>query len=416
MGSKIRHPLIHTLRTLKGNPRACVYTEPLWGIPHTLYTPYMALYMRALGMSDAQVGLIATITTLIQVVFALLSGPITDKLGRKKATLIFDIISWSIPAVIWAVAQNFYFFLAAGAINAIFRITYTSWTCLLVEDADHEKMTHIWTWIFIAGLISGLFAPIAGLLVGKFSLVPTIRVLFWITFVMMTAKFIILYFMSTETENGKLRMMETKDKSILHLLGGYFSVITKMFKNKKTVIALSLKICFMAYLIIKTNYWGIHATERLGLPESMVAISPFILSGIMLAFYFFITPKISPTAYKRPLMTGLILILISQIVLIFAPVGSLVILIISILLDACGLSLTNPTIESLVVISIDKVERARIMSVMDMTAMAFIAPFGWIAGLLSEINKAYPFVLAFFVLMIGLLLLIYSNKKGLIET
>ena len=28
-----QHPLISTLVNLEGNPRACVYTEPLWGIP-----------------------------------------------------------------------------------------------------------------------------------------------------------------------------------------------------------------------------------------------------------------------------------------------------------------------------------------------------------------------------------------------
>ena len=31
-----RHPLVKTLLELEGNPRICVYLEPLWGIPYNL--------------------------------------------------------------------------------------------------------------------------------------------------------------------------------------------------------------------------------------------------------------------------------------------------------------------------------------------------------------------------------------------
>ena len=50
------HVLITTLKNLTGNPRGCVYTEPLWGIPFNLYAPYASVYMVALGLSDAQIG------------------------------------------------------------------------------------------------------------------------------------------------------------------------------------------------------------------------------------------------------------------------------------------------------------------------------------------------------------------------
>ena len=36
MARTMSHSLITSLRTLKGNPRGCVYTEPLWGIPFNL--------------------------------------------------------------------------------------------------------------------------------------------------------------------------------------------------------------------------------------------------------------------------------------------------------------------------------------------------------------------------------------------
>jgi MFS family permease len=119
--------LISTLKNLRGNPRAAVYTEPLWGIPYNLYAPYASLYMLALGVKDSQIGMLASIGLALQVVFALLSGAITDKFGRKRTTLVSDLISWSIPMLILAVSQNFYYFLASTIINSIWRVSATSW-------------------------------------------------------------------------------------------------------------------------------------------------------------------------------------------------------------------------------------------------------------------------------------------------
>ena len=50
-----------TLRGLRGNTRLCVLTEPMFGIPHYLYLPYVSLYMSELGVSDARIGMIVSV-------------------------------------------------------------------------------------------------------------------------------------------------------------------------------------------------------------------------------------------------------------------------------------------------------------------------------------------------------------------
>lgn len=44
-----KNPMMDTLLSLRGNQRACLYTEPLWGIPYNLYMPFVSVYMAALG-------------------------------------------------------------------------------------------------------------------------------------------------------------------------------------------------------------------------------------------------------------------------------------------------------------------------------------------------------------------------------
>ena len=93
----MRNKLMDTLVNLRGNARACIYTEPLWGLPVNLYMPLAAKYMEALGLDVFQIGVVATTYLLSQMFFSFISGAVTDKLGRRWTTTIFDSLAWLIP-------------------------------------------------------------------------------------------------------------------------------------------------------------------------------------------------------------------------------------------------------------------------------------------------------------------------------
>lgn len=195
--SKTGNNLFHTLMELRGNPRACLFTEPLWGLSMNLCLPYMSVYMLAFGLNDVQVGIISSVYMFSQMIFSFLAGAIVDKMGRRKSTAVFDFLSWSVPCLIWAVSQGFWFFVVAALFNGLMKVTTISWDCLLVEDAPKDKITHIYSWVMIAGNMSALFAPIASILVSKLTLIPAVRILFINAFIVMTAKLIILHIFST---------------------------------------------------------------------------------------------------------------------------------------------------------------------------------------------------------------------------
>ena len=86
----------------------------MWGVPFNLYAPYASLYMLELGATDTQVGLITSLGLAGQMLFAVASGHITDRLGRRRTSLFFDLVSWSIPTLIWAFAQDVTWFVVAA--------------------------------------------------------------------------------------------------------------------------------------------------------------------------------------------------------------------------------------------------------------------------------------------------------------
>ncbi len=391
-----------------------MYTEPLWGIPSSLYLPFASLYMIALGCSDAQIGLITTLGMVSQIFFALLSGAVTDKLGRRLTTLIFDVISWSVPTLVWALAQNAYFFAAAAVINGVMKITQNSWTCLLVEDAEKDKLVAIWSWITIAIIVSGLVAPLSGLLVEGIGLVPAVRILYLFAFVSMTLKFFILYRYSTETAVGEIRLRETRGVPLLRLMRGYTGSFRAIRENPYTLNAFFISFALVVYETIRNVFWSIAVVKQIGLPEATIGIFPFIKSGIMLAFYFLVVPRLSHLNFKRPFLAGFAMLIASNIFLILSPAGSYLMVGLETFFEACAFALIGPFKETLLVDAIDPKDRAGIFGLFNLATIVLASPFGWIAGLLSERSRLLPFYLltAFSVAGLALAFNIARHKKS----
>jgi DHA1 family tetracycline resistance protein-like MFS transporter len=405
------HSLITSLRSLRGNPRGCVYCEPLWGIPYNLYAPYVSVYMVALGLGDRQIGLISSISWGFQIVLALLSGVVTDKLGRRRTTLIFDILSWSIPALISAVAQDFWYFLAAGIINSVWRVTHNSWTCLLVEDADPDQLVDIYTWIYIANLLVGFVAPLAGLLINEFSLVPTMRGLYVFAALMFTVKAIATYRMTEETAQGQVRLDETRDQNVFHVLGGYRGVFREVLRTPQTLYTAGIMLVISICSTINSNFWGIIVTEKLRIPAANISLFPFIKSAIMLAFYFVVMPRLNKMHFKVPMVVGFLGFVTSQLVLITTPELGYPSLVLSVFLEACSFAAVSPLLDRLTVLTISARERARIQSILYVGIILLTSPFGWIAGTLSETRKDLPFILNMGLFAVGAVLAYVAGSQ-----
>jgi MFS family permease len=395
------HSLITTLKSLTGNPRGCVYTEPLWGIPFNLYAPYVSIYMVALGLSDKQIGTIVSISWSFQIVLALISGVVTDKLGRRRTTLIFDILAWSVPALVSAIAQNFWYFVVAGIINSVWQITHNSWTCLLVEDAEQDQLVDIYTWIHIANQLVGFAAPLAGLLIGIFSLVPTVRGLYVFAAIMFTVKAVITYLMTEETRQGKIRMHETRHQSLISVFREYGGVLQDLLRTPQTLYTAGLMLIISISNVITGSFWGIIVTERLHIPAQNLAMFPFIKSAVMLFFFFMVMPRFNKMHFKLPLVIGFFGFVVSQLILITAPDKGYAFLIVSVFLEACCFATINPLMDQMIALTIDAKERARIQSILYVGIILITSPFGWIAGNLSGIDKILPFILNITLFSIG---------------
>ncbi len=402
----LKHKLLRTLIDLRGNPRACVYTEPMWGLSMNLCLPYATVYMLTFGMGDVQVGIVTSIYMFSQMICAFLSGAIVDKMGRRKSTAIFDFLAWSLPCLIWAFSQGFWFFVIAALLNGMMKITQVSWDCLLVEDAPKDKITHIYSWVIISGNLSALFAPISSILVAKLTLAPAIRILYINAFIIMTAKILILYKLSTETRTGKIRREATHNLSWGEMLFGYKSAMRKILSSKGTIFAIIISILVEIAAMIGMTFWQIIASRRIGIPDTLLPIFPMAKSIISIVLFFAVISHIKQTKLKWPMYGGFISSIIGCLLLISITgtgVWGYVLLSASLIFEALGVAVLGTLRESLVAIHVDPVERSGIMALLQTTVMLVSVPFGYIGGLLSDIARILPFVLSIVLFLLGIL-------------
>lgn len=392
MTKRIReHPLVDVLVRNKGNPRTLVLIEPLWGIPYNLIAPFATLYMYTQGITDVQIGLITSIAMVVQVLCSFFGGILTDKMGRKYTTMMGDFFGWAVACLIWAVSQNFWLFLLAAILNSFEQINQTAWYCLLIEDADKRDLVNLYAWVSIGGLIAVFFAPLSGLFINANSVVPVLRVLYTIFSLTMVAKSLITFRFCQETRQGKIRRAETKNVSVAHMLAEYKHLIPQVLRNGGVMKAVAVSVILYIANIVSTNCFSLYVTQRLGISDEFLAVFPIFNAAVTLVFLVGVQHRLSGVRFRLPMWAGLGLQAGAALLLILTPLGNLGCVLIYVLMIAVAGALVNPRKEALIQLNIDPQERARINALIMASTIAFSAPFGYLTGWLSSIDRRLPF-------------------------
>ncbi len=378
--------------------------EPLWGIPYNLIAPFATLYMYTQGITDVQIGLILSVAMVVQVFFSFFGGILTDKLGRKWTTMLGDFFGWCVACVIWAASDNIWLFLLAVIFNSFEQINQTAWFCLLIEDAEPKDLVGIYTWVNIGGLIAIFFAPLSGLFISSHSVVPVLRVLYLVFAANMLIKGVITYRHCDETHQGKLRIAETKDISVLKMLQEYRHLVPAVLKNREIVKVVSVSVMLYIANIVSVNFFSLYVTQRLGIAESYLAFFPILNAAVMLTFMVGVQHRMDAVKFRIPLWIGLVLLATGSLLLILAPIGSIVMIVLYVFVVAVALALIAPRKDALIQLNIEPKQRARINSLIMATTIAFSSPFGYLAGWLSSMDRRLPFVFNFILFIVAIVI------------
>jgi DHA1 family tetracycline resistance protein-like MFS transporter len=390
------------LRGFSGNSRAIIVTEPVWAIPYNLVQTYAPVYMLALGCTPVQVGLVGSAALAAQLAFSLASGWLTDRLGRKRATLLFDTISWSGAMLIWAIARGFPWFLAAAIVNSAVRVVQTSWTCLAIEDTPIEQRVHFYTWISVAGVLAGFAAPLSGVLVGRFSLVPAMRGLYLFGCAVMTSMFFYRNRLVAETRMGVERMRESRREHPRHELAQHLGAAAAAARRPVFVAAAVASILASILSIVRNTFQSILLTRGLSFPEAAIAVFPLVNAAVMLAALLLLVPALARHGTAAALAVGFASMAASSSLLAASPVHSWPVALLGTAFGGLGAAVVFPVTDSFLANAVPDRGRAKIMAVFYVVMFAASSPFSWIGGILAAISPRLPLALVAGVCLLGL--------------
>lgn len=383
--------MIIFFKNLRGNPKVCALTA-LTG-PFNLFIPFAAMYMFALGLSDVEIGIVLSTALFANFVMALLGGIIVDKLGRKNTLILSDLLAWNVATLIWAFAQNFWWFFVAAIFNSFSQVAMVAFECLWLDDLEERKIFKLTTIFHIFGLCTVFLVLISGAFIERFEMAHAMRMVYLFAFSIFTVRLVLFTLFMKETKRGESRMAEVKNQSVFLLLSGYkeiFLLIVRSRSMKRVLILMPMVVIFQT---IGNNFFGLFITQNLGISPYFIAYFPSIRAVVALSFLLFIQSRLGRFDPKHLMGVGLIVYITAHMLLLFAPPQNMSWLITYALLDACAAALFLPRMDTLLFGSIDPTERARCRSLINVVVLAVSSPFGFLAGFLSDMDRRLPFVL-----------------------
>lgn len=221
------------LSKLEWNARVCTSFFPFWAIPYTFYMFYLSLYLKETGISDLQIGNIMIASNVAALLSSFIASPLVDRLGRRWATLLFDLTSSVLPALLFLFWPVYEVALLAMVLTGLNRIMSVGYYLLMIEDASEENSVVSMNLFNIILVAAGLLTPLAGIAVLQWGVVRTEQVFLLIASVSMASQAIIRHFLLKETPTGNMVQQRMKEEGRFWTFSRFFAVYKQVYSTVK---------------------------------------------------------------------------------------------------------------------------------------------------------------------------------------
>jgi MFS transporter, DHA1 family, tetracycline resistance protein len=410
-----------SLKLVQGNARAVLVTQVFWSFLANLFNPYMTLYMLGVGCTNEQVGLIKAIGMIVGTVVAVFAGWITDRLGRRLANALGDLICWALACLIWGLSHSVAWFIVATCLNSFVRLSSVAWNCSLSEGTLPEHRVNVFFWLNIVATLSAFVTPLTSLLIQPLGLVPAMRWVLLCSSGLLVVSVFVRYRMMKELPVGLERKQAARRESPLAALKAYIPMMRLMIATPLMLIYMLLRILYYVQAGLKATYLPVTVVTGLGFDSGIIGTLNVLTGAVMLVAQFLLMPRLRTLSTDKTMTVSLITLTVSMLILIFSPVQSMFWLVTSTVLSAAGSVVTAVLVDTSMANSLPDRERAPLLSMLAVMTVALSAPFMWLGGILSGLPGIGPrlpmvMVASLFAVCLALLWISGRMKKTHPET
>ncbi|WP_345702002.1 MFS transporter [Kitasatospora terrestris] len=355
--------------------------EPLWAVPGTVTLYYATLFQKEAGLTTWQIGAIASASLWLGFLAQLAAGAVTDRLGRRRTTLLFDLLSWSLPMFLWAFADGFWTFLSAGLCSALGRVVNLSFFLLVTEDADEHQRPRIFAAIKLVVMAAGLLTPLAGAAMAHWGTLPALRAVYLFGGISMTALFLVRHRLTTETAAG--RQAAEAPAGLGRGLRLLFSA-RELWPVVAVVLLTDLAVQFTLFQVV-------YLADELHPATGLIALQPPLGAFAAFACYRWVMPRRRHRPMSGNVLHGLLLGVAGWAAFLAVPGAGTPALLLATVLTAAGPFLLESYRDALVVTAVPPADRATLSSAVQSAAALAAVPCGWLAALLHTRDPLLPF-------------------------
>jgi len=391
------------------NAKVFVLTEVAWGIPFSWFFFYQAIFMRSLGMSEVFIGFSMMLLLILQIFLPILGGSLADKFGRKRVLVVFDTVGWIGAMVMWLVAREPWQIVVAILFQGLTATILGVWETLLVEDTEPAYRAGIYSFIQAIYIFGGILTPIAGAAIFLYGIEQGCRYLFLTALLVTAAVSTIYQIYLRESKIGKI--LSSSEEESPKASGGYTQTLKTVTRHRKLLMLSGLTIIGAIQNPLVNTYKPLYLTDSkaLALDEGVISIIPMASSISSLIALSFIVPRLKNGHIEKALLFSYVCGFFGLITLVMAPRGSLVLAILSGILDSARVIAVTSILRVFFANAIDEANpfaRAKIMSLITTFSALVSWPAPLLGGYLYAVSPTLPFVLAatFLVLSISLTL------------
>ncbi|MGB9894972.1 MAG: MFS transporter [Thermoproteota archaeon] len=395
------------------NSKVLALTEIFWSLPMSWVYFYRPIFLRNLGLTNVEIGLIFSTLSFYNVVLPFFGSILASKLGKKRAFMLCDSIGWTLALINWIISKSFIHVIIAISFEGLVWTTASVWETLLVEDTKPEFRTSVYSFVSLMYTIGSLATPVAGILIGLFGIDLGNRILLSIALLSLIIMFVLRWILLHE---GKERLNNERGMKVHANLKEYERAIQIILHSKPLLIILIASILGSVYYIATSDYLPLFLVDEKGLnlTASLASVIPLLSSSITLLLLLFYVPKLrNKKQHLLALTLGYASGLVSYFTLITFTRNSLIVAFLFSIFNGFYSSVSFSVSRTFLNNEIDEIDSDARISILSIVAIStnmanVLTPM--LLGFLYSLDPRFPFFLVVVAMFINLFL-VRSIKK-----
>ena len=214
------------------------------------------MYLLEVGVTDGELGTLMVVGHVAGFLFSLVGAPIVDRMGRRNATFVFDMLSSALVPLVYFFTKSFTGALIAQVLFNSSRIMNVAYYLVMIEDENDECRVVAFNLFNILTIVAGLVMPLAGIFVDKYGVVEMERIFLMASFLIMGGMIIVRHMLLKETRVGKAIMergrTEKQKLSVKEMWRPYAEAFRFLLKSKVTMAIVLSNIFFCVYMTVQS--------------------------------------------------------------------------------------------------------------------------------------------------------------------